>query len=266
MSLANYIPEFRRVTDRYFWLTAFVIARNSIMREYQSSFLGMMWTVVLPLIQVIIFALIMPLIMKRPVENYPFYLVVSFPLWAFISGALVQGCNSILSQSETIKRCMVSSVVFPIADVMKQFYTYAVSFVTMYIFCLFFYVSFDPYVVLVLPLLLLPIFISILSISIALAYLAPYIRDVGYVMHMLVNIMFWFTPVVYPLELVPAEHHWFFWLNPFFNLMHPVQQLIYGGTMPSVADIEALLLVTTACLGISFAIYRLCRRNYVYYL
>ena len=265
MSLNQRFPEMNRLIDRYFWLTAFIIARNSVMREYQNSFLGVLWTVILPLIQVMIFAIIMPLIMARPVDNYPLYLVVSFPLWAFISASLVQSCNSIINQAETIKRCMVSSVVFPIADIMKQFYTYMVSFITMYIFCLLFYGGFHS-VVVWLPLLLVPVIVSVMAFSIAISYLAPYVRDVGYAMHMLVTLMFWFTPVVYPLHIIPEQYHWMFWFNPFYILMHPIQQLVFEHTLPSAVDIMALFVVTTISVVGSFFLYRACRRNYVYYL
>ena len=266
MNVLKCLPEWNRLSDRYFWLTAFIIARNSIVREYQNSFLGVVWTVIMPLIQVMIFAIIMPLIMVHSVENYAFYLVASFPLWAFISCSLVQCCNSIISHAEDIKRCMVSSVVFPIADVMKQFYTYIVSFATMYVFCVVFYAPFDPIVLLVLPLLLVPVLISVMAFSIAISYLAPYVRDVGYLMHMLVNILFWFTPIVYPLTAVPEEHRWLFWLNPLFSLIHPVQQLVFAHQLPTMMDVAGLLIVTTASVVSGFLLYRLCRKNYVYYL
>jgi ABC-type polysaccharide/polyol phosphate export permease len=259
------IPEWSRISDRYFWLTAFIIARNSITREYQSSFLGVVWTVILPLIQVVIYALIMPLIMARKVDDYVLYLIASFPLWAFISASLVQSCNSIINQAETIKRCVVSSVVFPIADIMKQFHTYAVSFFTMYLFCILFVVEFDA-IVFWLPIVLLPLFITMLATSIAIAYAAPYVRDIGFAVHMLVTITFWLTPVIYPLDAVPEQYHWLFWLNPFFVLMHPVQQLLFAHSLPTTMEMLAACGVMVAAILFSLFLYRLCRRNYVYYL
>jgi lipopolysaccharide transport system permease protein len=265
MSFASKFPEWVRIRDMYFWMTAFIIAKNNIVREYQNSFLGVVWTVLLPLIQVVIFVIIMPMIMSRSIENYPLYLVASFPLWAFISGGLVQSCNAILNQAETIKRCMVSSVVFPIADIMKHFYNYIISFLTMYAFCLVFYVDFDP-VVLLLPLFLLPLLITMLAMSITISYIAPYVRDVGYLMHMVVTIMFWFTPVVYPMSVVPADKQWLFWLNPFYILMQPVQQLIFLHQLPTFTDIFANAIVMAISVIGGFFVYRACRSNYVYYL
>jgi lipopolysaccharide transport system permease protein len=259
------MPELYKLCDPYFWMTAVIIARNAITREYQNSFLGVIWTVILPLIQVIIYSIIMPMIMARSVNNYAFYLVASFPLWAFMSASLVQASSAIINRAETLKRCMVSSVVFPISDVLKQFYTYLVSFLTMYVFCLMFFVSFDP-IVLWLPLLLLPVLISTMASAITIAYVAPYVRDVGYLINMLFTILFWFTPVVYQIDMVPEHYRWLYWLNPFYILMHPVQQLVFLHKLPSIVDLFAVGVVMVASLALSFFMYRLCRRNYVYYL
>ena len=258
-------PEWQRIKDRYFWQTALMIARNAITRQYQNSYLGMVWTIIMPLIQVIIFVIIMPLIMHRIDVNYPLYLIASFPLWCFISASLIGASKSILEQAETLKRCVVPSVVFPIADVMRQFFTYLVSFATMYGFCLLFYTSFDP-VLLWLPVLLVPIFVVVVSLSIAIAYVAPYVRDVGELFQVCTNIAFWFTPVIYPLSAVPVQYHWLFWLNPFFLLMHPVQRLIVAHELPGPLGIFCLFAVTAGAVLFSALLYRKCRRNFVYYL
>ena len=259
------LPEFTRIKDHFFWLTAFVIAKNTVTREHQNSFLGMLWMVIMPLIHIIIFSTIMPLIMARQIENYALYLVASLPLWTFISGSITNACNSILHQAETIKRCIVPAVVFPMAEVMKQFYTYLVSFFTMYIFCALFYSAFH-WQIIFLPLLLIPVFFTVMAIAIAVSFAAPYVRDVGYLINIAMSMLFWFTPIVYPLSHVPEHLQWLFWLNPFYVLIHPVQQLVYTQTLPHALDLIALFIVFCGAVVVSGLFYRICRRNYVYYL
>ena len=259
------LREFRRLTDRYYWQTAFMIAQNNITRQYKNSFLGMAWTVLQPLTQVAIFALVMPLIMRFPVQNYVLYLIISYPLWNFFAATLIQSSHSILNQAETLKRCVVSSTVFPIADVLKNLYTYLVSFATMYLFCVLFLAPFDP-IVLLLPVYLLPVIAALMALAVAVAFVAPYIRDIGEFTLIGMNVIFWLTPVVYPLEAVPEQvRHWF-WLNPFFIMMHPVHELVYYHRLPDAFSTLALLTFSAAAIAAGYAIYRVCRRNYVYYL
>lgn len=259
------LREFRRFADRYYWLTAYMLAQNSITRQYRNSFLGMAWTVLQPLMQVTIFAIVMPLIMRFPVENYVLYLIVSYPLWAFISVTLIQSSNSIINQAETLKRCVVSSTVFPIADVLRNLYTYFISFTTMYAFSLVFLTPFHS-IVLLFPLFLLPIVIIVMAVAVAVAFVAPYIRDIGEFMLIGMNVMFWLTPVIYPLEAIPESVQGWFWLNPFFVMMHPIHEIIYHHRLPGIGAMLALLALTGLAVAVSYAIYRVCRRNYVYYL
>lgn len=259
------LREFKRFSDRYYWMTAFLIAQNAIARQYKNSFLGMVWTMILPLVQVIILSLVMPMIMRFPTQNYVLYLVTSFPLWNFISTSLIQSSSSITNQAETLKRCVVSSTVFPVADVLKGFYTYAVSFATMYGFCLLFLVTFDPLLFL-LPLYLLPVVMTVMALSVAISFVSPYIRDTAELMLVGMNIMFWLTPVVYPLAVVPEDMRFWFWLNPFYLMMHPAHQIVYEHQLPGAGITLALIALTAAAIAASYAVYRVCRRNYVYYL
>lgn len=263
--MAMALKEFRRFTDIYYWKTAYIIAENAILRQYRNSFLGVTWTVVQPLTQVTIFSIVMPLLMRFPVDHYVLYLVVSFPLWAFISMSLVKASESITLQAETLKRCIVSSTVFPVADVLRNLYTYLVSFGAMYLFCLLFVVPWNPMLWL-LPIYLLPLVVIIMALAVAIAFLAPYVRDIGELVLVGMNVTFWLTPLVYPLEAVPDEVRDWFWLNPFFVMINPIHDIIYRQAFPSVFATLALLGLTLAAVAVSYGIYRLCRRNYVYYL
>ena len=132
------IAEVDKVTDKYYLLTAFIIASNSITRQYRDSFLGVLWTVIQPSMQVIVYAVVFSTIMRFPVENYLVYLISGVLLWGFISSSLISSANSLIVQHDIIKRCMISKTVFPIAEVLRSLYTYVVSFLVMYILILLF--------------------------------------------------------------------------------------------------------------------------------
>lgn len=132
------ITELNKIFDKYYFLTALIIASNSITRQYRDSFLGILWTAIQPATQVAIYSVVFSTIMRFPVENYIVYLVSGVVLWGFISSSLITAPNAIISQSDTIKRCMISKTVFPIAEVLRNLYTYVVSFFIMYIFIVLF--------------------------------------------------------------------------------------------------------------------------------
>jgi lipopolysaccharide transport system permease protein len=263
--LRSMLGEFSILLDRYYLMSVLLIAHNSISRQYRDSILGVVWMLILPLMQVVIYAVIMPLIMRTPVENYVLYLVTTFPLWSFIASSLVSSTKSLVTQAETLKRCTVSKTIFPVADVLRQFYTCLVSYFVMLVFAMLWQWHWNPYVLL-LPFYLIPVLVSITALSVGISFVAPYVRDVTECIIVGTNIMFWFTPVVYPITMIPAHLQPWFYLNPFYILMRPSYLLGYMGEIPGVADTLMLLGVTTASVAFGYSVYRLCRRNFIYYL
>lgn len=257
--------EFKIVFDRYYWLTALLIAHNAITRVYRNSFLGMLWTLIQPLSTVTIYALIMPLIMHHKTQDYVLYLIVSVPLWTFIHNSITYASHSLMKASEALKRCVMSSTVFPISDVFRLGYTYLISFGVMYGFCIIFVTDFDP-IVLLLPLYLLPVLAILMAGAVAIAFVAPYARDIGECVSLVMNICFWATPIIYPIAAVPEKYRIIFEFNPFYIMMRPAQQIVYGHHVPDAHATITLALLTAVTVTLCYAIYRKCRRNYIYYL
>lgn len=259
------IAEIQRVLDYYYWRTALLIAGNKLEMQYRSSFLGMLWTLLQPLSLVIVYSIIMPLIFRFPMENYAFYIITSIPLWGFISNTIITSCSSIIAEAETMKRCMISSTVFPLAEVFKQAYTFLLSFGVMYGFALVFLVPFTPSMLLY-PIYFLGVMVIIMSWSIMFAFVAPYVRDIGEFLMVIMNISFWLTPVVYAPEVIDEKYRIYFEFNPFYILMRPIQELQYFGHIPTLHSTLSLLALMVVSAVVSYVVYRVCRRNYVYYL
>ncbi len=253
--------------NSYYWQTAVLIARNGLARQYRNSFLGMFWTMLQPLTMVIVYTTIMPMIMRGVTNtNYTLYIIVSLPLWSFFTGTMLTASQSILANGETLKRCMISSTVFPVADVLRSSYTFAISFSTMYGLALLLGKgSLDPHLLL-LPLFFIPVLITMLATCIGIAFIAPYIRDVGELVTMGMTLTFWLTPVVYTPSHLPPEAMRFMVWNPFYIMMHPLQMLACDYTMPDMVSIIRLITLMLVAIGVGLSIFSVCRRNYVYYL
>lgn len=265
MSTAS-IRQFGVFFDRYYWQTAVLIAKNGLGRLYRNSFLGMLWTLFQPLTMVMVYATIMPMIIRSPASNYTLYVLVSLPVWNFFSTSIIGSSYSILANGETLKRCIVSSSLFPIADVLRNSYTFAVSFLTMYAVAVLLRIASPDLIILLVPLYFIPVLMIIGSAAIAIAFIAPYIRDVGELASMSMMVLFWMTPIVYQVSMLPPQARFLMDFNPFYIMIAPMQMLVYGHTLPGMDATIRLLALAVISVLTGFAVFRICRRNYVYYL
>lgn len=259
------LKQFSVFLDIYYWKTAILIARSAMSKQYRNSFLGAMWTLIQPLIMLLVFTLVMPILIKFPVKDYALYILCTMPLWNFFSSTLIGAALSLLEQAETLKRCMISSTVFPIADVLKQGYSYCIAFLTMYIAGMLLGLPGSWHVIL-LPLYLIPIMLTIMAASVGIAFVAPYVRDVADMLLIGMSVLSWFSAVPYPAELLPEHLRvWLEW-NPFYILLKPVIILVYEHQIPDLVTMARLFGLMALTVLVSYSLYRACRRNFVYYL
>ena len=255
----------RRMGDKYYFLSAFFIARNVLTRQYRDSFLGIIWTVLQPMVQVLIYAFVFGKIMRFPVQNYVLFITSSFLVWQFIFQIMLTSTLSIIGNAENIKRSQIPVTIFPVAEVLKQCYTFGVSFVVMYgLACL--TVTDFHWTALLVPVYMLPVVVAAFPVAIALGLATPYLRDLGDIINLGMSVMFWLTPVIYPITIVPEHMRIWFEFNPFYILIRPVSALVYEARLPTMYEMGTQLGLIVLIYILGIAVYKACRRNFVYYL
>lgn len=255
----------RRLSDKYYFLTAWIIARNLITRQYRDSFLGVLWTVLQPMTHILVYTFVCAHVMRFPVNNYMLFICSSFLVWQFINSVLLTSTMSIIGHSQVISRCTISVTTFPIAEVLRHSYTFLVNFVVMYSVTVLFVEPFDWHALLV-PFFMLPNVLAAFAVAIAVSLATPYMRDLGDLITVGMSVSFWLTPVIYPASIVPEKYQQWLEFNPFHILIRPITALMYEHRLPNLHELTTQYALIALIGLIAFTIYRKCRANFVYYL
>ena len=259
------MPDISVLFDKYYYLTIFEIAKNRLTRAYKDSYLGILWTLLQPTSQILIYAIVMPRIMRFPSEQYVPFLISSLLLWGFINNVILAGTSALVNNAEIIKRCTISKTIFPLSELAQYLYNFVISFLIMYVFSAIMYSSFHI-TILLLPLYMIPVLITLGATSIALSFITPYLKDFREIVAVGLNFAFWATPIVYPITIFPEEKQFIFFFNPFYILIRPISTLVYTGELPSFMDMVRLFALMLVTIAVSYFTYRKLRRNFVYYL
>ena len=257
--------QFRLFLDPYYWRSAILIAYCGVARQYRNSYLGALWLLLPAIAMMVIYSIIMPMIMKSDAKSYVPYLLSTLPLWQFIANSLSSSTYSLIANAETLKRCIISSSVFPVADVLKNAYSYFVGFIGMAIFALLF--GFDlSWHIFLLPIYLIPVMLTVMCMCVGIAYIAPYIQDIRDAITIAMNVLIWGSAVIYPItavsEKAQAIIHW----NPLYILLEPAINLVHDHQIPSLFVTAKLFGVMFLALSFGYTLYRIGRKNFVYYL
>ncbi len=91
-------------------------------------------------------------------------------------------------------------------------------------------------------------------------------RDVSHIVQIILSAWFYFSPVIYSLDFIPAKHRWIFQLNPMLYVLNGFRLSIYYGLLPSLPSVAMSLACGVVALGVGFAVFRRYEKTFVYYV
>jgi ABC-2 type transport system permease protein len=211
----------------------YLISITEFKRTYFGTALGYLWSVARPLMLFGVLLAVFTQIFRvgSQVPNYPVLLLFNIVLFSFFSEATVNAVNSIVNQEGIVRKTQFPRLVIPLAVVMTSAINLAFNLVVVFIFILAFGV--DPvWTWLLFPVVLGLLFVITTAVSMIVASLFPRFRDIGIIWSVLATVLFYATPVLYPLEVVPDTFKDFLLLNPLTPLFEAARTWIIDPTAP----------------------------------
>ncbi len=223
--------------------------------RYKRSYLGVAWTLVNPLLQLLVFSFVFTVIFRVETPNFMPYLFIGITSWNWFSGALLESSNSILQNRDLIRQPGFPSAMLPNVTVASHLIHFLL---TLPILALLLLVSEIPATVAILwlPLVILVQYTLTLSLAMFAASLNVTFRDTQYLLGVFLMLGFFLTPILYELSFVPERYLPFYRANPMNHVIEAYRALALRGDMP---DLWSLALVTGGSivqLGVSYLFFR----------
>ena len=218
-----------------------LVVRN-LKVKYQRSLLGFLWTLLNPLLTASVLIAVFSIILRFPLNNYWAFLISGYFVWMFVSQMLAAG-TTILDEHAALRR----SIAFPaelliLGGAIARFFEFSVAFGVAVVAIAVFHHGEFPAHFSVLPVLMILQFLLAVGLKMLIAVLAVFYHDVRHMISIVLLMLFYLTPVFYPLSFVPDNLQWVYVFNPFASLLGLFQAVLYEGRMPELD----LFLKTTA--------------------
>jgi lipopolysaccharide transport system permease protein len=252
-----------------------VMAWKQIIVRYKQSYLGLVWAVLKPLILMLIFTLLNTFL-AIPTGNIP-YAVVAFGAlvpWVFFQESTAEGIGSIVNNSQLIRKIYFPREVFPITSVITKLVEFVIN--SFVLACLMLYFKVTPAATLVwVPVLVLYIVLASLAVALIGAALNVFYRDVGTMLPILLQLMMYASPVIYPMSLVKqkllVEHavgersellYRLYTFNPMAGIIDAFQRAVLYGMPPDWDVMWPGLLLVAIMLPASYVIFKRAERYF----
>ena len=241
------------------------LALKELKIRYKRSVLGFLWALLNPMLLMLVLAVVFSTIMTQNITHYAIFLLCVLLPWTFFSQSLSYAAESIVGNGDLIKKVRVSKIVFPVAAVVSNMINFALSLIPLVLIMIAMRHPFHL-TLLYLPVPLLALTIFTLGATFFFAAANVYYRDVAHILQVLLNILFYVTPIIYSIDMFPAQYRWLLKLNPIQYILNGFRLSIYYGMLPTVSSITASFVVALAMLGIGFYVFRKHQDDFVFYV
>lgn len=238
-----------------------VLVVRELKVRYKGSVLGLVWTMVNPLLLMIVYTVVFSTIMPSGQKNYSLFLLSGLLPWTFFSNTVLQGLASVLTNQELIRKIRLPQAVFPLSVVGSNLVNFSLSLGPLFLLMA---VLGQDYT---WSLLFLPVSVLILTVftsglTLLLATATVFYRDVRHLAEVVIQMMFFLVPILYAPESIKPVRAWWYeafaaelQVNPFTYLLPLVRDPIYYGQLPGLATIAVAVAAAIVSFGVGFAVF-----------
>jgi len=236
------------------------LVRELVVRDmklrYKRSYLGLAWTLVNPLSQLLVFAFVFQVLFRVETPNYTAFLFIGIVSWNWFSGALLQATNAILENRDLVRQPGFPSAMLPNVAVASQLIHYLLTLPVLFGLLV---VSGVPITATAwwLPVIIAIQYLLTLSLGFFVAFLHVTFRDTQHLLGIFLMLGFFMTPILYEASIVPEQYLPIYDVNLMARLVAAYRAVLLEGHSP---DVGSLGIVTVVSLLLLMGCHRLFRR------
>ena len=213
------------------------LVTKDIKLKYRRSFLGYVWSVLNPLMVMVVMYLVFSKMFRFNIDNYSAYLIIGQTLFTFMTEATNQAIFSITGNGPLLKKVYVPKYVFTLSKGTSSLVNLVFSLGAMIIVFVITKVQFS-WAMLFFPVILMEVYIFSLGLGLFLAEAAVFFRDIQYIYNVLTTAWMYLTPIFYPMEQLPESVQKAIKIfNPMYQYITQFRTISLHQTLPAAGDV-----------------------------
>lgn len=222
--------------------------------RYLRSYLGIGWSLLTPLTQIVIFSFLFGMVMPLAIENYTIFVFCGVLAWSWFSTSLIGAAGVVVASPELIRRPGFPVYVLPVVSVMTNAIQFFIGFPLLLGLVLVDSGQFGA-ALLAVPLVIAVQFLLTLGLAFPLAAVNVRYRDTQHVVTLATMAAFYLTPVFYTAEVVPERYQWIYRLNPMVTLLEAYRDILIRNQWPSFTDLLVITLIVVPVIAGGYMVF-----------
>ena len=235
--------------------------KKEVRSKYKNSFLGILWSFLNPLLQIIVYAIIFSLILINKQEHYAVFLCCGLIPWTFFATAINKSAFTFIENGNIIKKVYFPREIIPISVVTAESINFLISTIIILGFVIFGGIGISKYLIFY-PIVLVAQYLVILAISLIISSICVYLRDLQHFIGVILQLLFYAAPIVYSQDSIPVEYQWILKYNPMTYVINAYRNIFYYKTNIEIQPILILIFISIIMCIIAYLIFSKLQRNF----
>lgn len=259
-TMKQYLRNFSKYTPLIFNLI-----NKDLKLKYRRSVLGFAWSILNPLLMMLVITAVFQNIFKNSIPNYPIYYLTGYILFTFMTGATNMAMTSVVNSSTLIKKAYIPKYIFPLEKALFGFVNMLLSFIAVIIVMLMLKVTFYPsFFLFLVPMLYTLVFV--IGLGMFLAAATVFFRDVIHLYGIVTVAWTYLTPIFYPAERLPDFMTPVLNFNPLYHYISYMRSLVLHGQIPDLKANLICISFSLVMLIIGLATFKKTQDKFILYM
>lgn len=252
--------------NKYKYLLTQLISRDFKVK-YKRSALGVLWSILYPLLTMSVLALVFSNIFKAsiPGVSYLVYLLSGLVIFNFFSEATNLAMSSVVANFSLINKVYIPKYIFPLSKILFVGINFLLTLIPLYIMIL---ITGTKITILhlLLPFMFVLFLIFVIGFGLILSTIAVFIRDMFYIYGIIITLWMYLTPVMYDISMIPEKFQFFIKLNPLYHYINFARQIILYNKIPGINNWIACFLYGVVFLFLGLFVFKKNQDKFIYYV
>ena len=235
--------------------------RKEVRGRYKNSFFGILWSFFNPILQIAVYAVIFPLIMRNNIDNYVVFLCTGLIPWTFFTSSIVQSGSTFLANGNIVKKVYFPREILPISVVTSTLVNFVISTIIILALSLIYGMGLSWYLLLY-PIIVLIQYIFQLGLALIVSAITVYFRDIEHFIGIALQVLFYATPIVYDAATIPANFQLIMQLNPMAHIINAYRSIFYYHTSPNWTSLAIMFAISLVIIVLGYIIFQKLQKRF----
>ena len=235
--------------------------KKDLRSRYRGSFFGFLWTFINPLMQLIIYSVVFPFLLRMKEENYPMFIFIGLLPWIFFTSSVQIATTSIVSNGNLIKKIYFPRMIIPLSVASTGAMNYIFGLVIVFVSLIVMKIFFSVYI-LFLPLVILSQYIFVAGFCLILSALYVYFRDLEHIVGIVTMAWFYVTPIVFGLSIFPEKYQKILMFNPMTQYVMAYRNIMLYKKPPDLVGFTSVTIFSILLFIAGLFIFRKLQREF----